>query len=125
MFRVQVDHGKSASFVFCLHQDGSASLATAEACFAKRRAEHAEFYASIMSKQCCLTEEERKVYIAASAGLLFSKQFYYYDLETWLNGDDKQPPPPPERLNGRNSTWHKYFFARDILTIPDGFEYPW
>ncbi len=58
------------------------------------------------------------------AGLLWSKQFYHYVIREWLNGDPGQPKPPPERLGGRNREW-PHLFNRDIISMPDKWEYPW
>ena len=58
------------------------------------------------------------------AGLLWSKQFYNYVIRDWLNGDPGQPPPPPERHGGRNAEW-THLFNRDIISMPDKWEYPW
>ncbi len=108
----------------CLRAAKAAAPADWAAVVAQRKQEHDEYYASIMSPG--LTEEEKNVYIQAAAGLLFSKQFYYYDLRSWLNGDAKQPPPPEARKqNGRNASWAFHFFARDVITMPDCWEYPW
>jgi len=60
----------------------------------------------------------------AFAGLLWSKQYYNYEIETWLNGDEGQPPPPEARRHGRNHDW-KYLFNRDVISMPDKWEYPW
>ena len=60
----------------------------------------------------------------AISGLLWSKQFYYYDVDKWLSGDDGVPPPPPERNQGRNNNW-RYLNNRDIILMPDTWEYPW
>jgi hypothetical protein len=60
----------------------------------------------------------------AYAGLLWSKQFYHYVVNDWLDGDQDQPPPPPERKGGRNRDW-RHVFARDIISMPDKWEYPW
>jgi len=60
----------------------------------------------------------------AFAGLLWSKQYYNYELETWLNGDRGQPIPPAIRKHGRNHDW-PYLFNRDIISMPDKWEYPW
>lgn len=60
----------------------------------------------------------------AYAGLLWSKQYYNYELETWLNGDEGQPVPPEGRKQGRNHDW-QYLFNRDIISMPDKWEYPW
>ena len=34
------------------------------------------------------------------------------------------PAPPRERLDGRNHQW-SHLFNRDIISMPDGWEYPW
>jgi hypothetical protein len=60
----------------------------------------------------------------AFAGLLWNKQYYNYELDAWLNGDPGQPPPPESRRQGRNSDW-KYLFNRDVISMPDKWEYPW
>ncbi|RJQ48131.1 MAG: glucosidase [Nitrospiraceae bacterium] len=60
----------------------------------------------------------------AFAGLLWSRQYYNYELETWLNGDKGQPAPPESRKHGRNYEW-QYLFNRDIISMPDKWEYPW
>lgn len=61
----------------------------------------------------------------AHAGLLWSKQFYHYIVESWLEGDPDQPTPPVERLNGRNAIEWKHLFNRDVISMPDKWEYPW
>jgi len=60
----------------------------------------------------------------AFAGMLWTKQFYYFDINHWLNGDPAEPKPPVERKNARNSKW-QHFNARDIISMPDKWEYPW
>ena len=56
--------------------------------------------------------------------MIWGKQFYCYDVKRWLDGDPTQPPPPPERRRGRNAGWLN-MDARDILSMPDPWEYPW
>ena len=56
--------------------------------------------------------------------MIWGKQFYCYDVKRWLDGDPTQPPPPPERRAGRNAAW-THLDARDILSMPDPWEYPW
>ncbi len=60
----------------------------------------------------------------AYAGLLWSKQFYHYVVKDWLAGDPEQPPPPEARKRGRNADW-PHLFARDVISMPDKWEYPW
>jgi hypothetical protein len=69
--------------------------------------------------------EEFRVMRQAHAGLLWSKQFYNYEVTRWLKGDPGQPPPALERqLHGRNWDW-PHVFNRDLLSMPDKWEYPW
>jgi hypothetical protein len=60
----------------------------------------------------------------AYAGLLWTKQFYHYIVPEWLQGDPDQPKPPVGARNLRNRDWPD-FYARDVLSMPDGWEYPW
>lgn len=93
-----------------------------EATFADRLAEADAFYAARIPPT--FTDDERNVSRQAYAGLLWTKQFYYYVSERWLSGDPAQPAPPEERLKGRNTDW-KHLFCRDVLSMPDKWEYPW
>jgi hypothetical protein len=69
--------------------------------------------------------EEYRVMRQAEAGLLWSKQFYCYEVERWLKGDPTQPPPDKNRQKwGRNWDW-PHVFTRDVLAMPDTWEYPW
>ena len=52
------------------------------------------------------------------------KQFYHYSVIDWLEGDTDISSAPQSRLQGRNSDW-KHFFARDVISMPDKWEYPW
>ena len=92
-----------------------------EETFAERIAETDEFYEGIIPDG--IKEEERMIFRQGYAGLLWTKQFYYYVIEDWLKGD-RNATPPAERLTGRNHDW-SHFFARDILSMPDKWEYPW
>jgi hypothetical protein len=92
-----------------------------EAVLATRRAEGAAFYAA---KTGPLSADERLAVEQAYAGLLWSKQFYHYDVRAWLEGDPAQPAPPPNRRGGRNTEWG-HLYNRDILSMPDKWEYPW
>jgi len=93
-----------------------------DAVFEDRRREADEFYATCLGS--AMSAEEKNVARQAYAGLLWSKQFYHYVVKDWLEGDPSQPPPPPGRDRGRNHDW-KHLFNRDVLSMPDTWEYPW
>ncbi|MBL7107066.1 MAG: glucosidase [Phycisphaerae bacterium] len=90
--------------------------------FNKRKQEADDFYSSILPSH--LTDDERMISRQAYAGLLWSKQFYHYIIKDWLEGDSEMPLPPVSRKYGRNSEW-THLFNRDILSVPDKWEYPW
>jgi hypothetical protein len=90
--------------------------------FAARVAECDEFYNHVIPKD--LSHDEYLICRQGYAGLLWTKQFYHYVVEDWLKGDSDGPAPPASRLNGRNHDW-SHFFARDVLSMPDKWEYPW
>jgi Mannosylglycerate hydrolase MGH1-like glycoside hydrolase domain len=92
------------------------------ATFAARIREADEFYAGLLPAN--LDTRERQLARQAYAGLVWSKQFYGYVVKEWLEGDPSQPIPSSARLRGRNSDW-RYFHARDVLSMPDSWEYPW
>lgn len=89
---------------------------------AKRRSECDDFYADLAPEHG--GAEERRVARQAYAGLLWSKQFYYYSVREWLEGDPTQPAPAESRKRGRNIDW-KHLYNRDIISMPDKWEYPW
>jgi Glycosyl hydrolase family 63 C-terminal domain len=68
--------------------------------------------------------DERAVAEQAAAGLLWSRQFYHYVVYDWLAGDPNEPKPPEERWQGRNRSWLQVY-ARDVISMPDCWEYPW
>ncbi|GIW85021.1 MAG: glucosidase [Gemmataceae bacterium] len=70
-----------------------------------------------------LSDEEKRVFRQACAGLIWSQQFYYYHVRDWVSGDPAQPAPPAHRTHP-NQDW-SHFFARDILSVPDKWEFPW
>ncbi|MGW5240124.1 MGH1-like glycoside hydrolase domain-containing protein [Monashia sp. NPDC004114] len=93
-----------------------------DAVLAQRQAEADEFYAEVIPADA--DEDSRRVARQAFAGMIWGKQFYRYDVKRWLDGDPTQPPPPQERRHGRNAGWLN-LDARDILSMPDCWEYPW
>ena len=92
------------------------------AVMAQRHAEADEFYAELTPSAA--SADEAMVMRQAFAGMLWCKQLYYYDVARWLDGDPAQPAPPDSRRSGRNSRWRS-FDAFDIMSMPDGWEYPW
>lgn len=92
------------------------------ATFTRRKKEADKFYETLHGEED--NEDLHNIQRQAFAGLLWTKQFYYYDLNEWLDGDENQPAPPESRQDGRNSNW-RTLFNKDILSMPDKWEYPW
>ncbi len=90
--------------------------------FKQRIKETEEFYSKYLPGDT--NNDIAAVQRQAFGGLLWSKQYYNYELETWLNGDKGQPAPPEERKHIRNFDW-LHLFNRDIISMPDKWEYPW
>jgi hypothetical protein len=90
--------------------------------FSRRISEANEFYEQFMpdAPVSDVIQTQRQAF----AGLLWSKQYYNYEVDTWLHGDEGQPVPPETRKLGRNHEW-QYLFNRDIISMPDKWEYPW
>ncbi|MGI4874119.1 MAG: MGH1-like glycoside hydrolase domain-containing protein [Janthinobacterium lividum] len=99
-----------------------APFADFDAIIKLRQAEADEFYNQIHDG--ISDPDARLVQRQAFAGMLWSKQFYNYNIPRWLAGDPAYPAPPAERQQGRNAEW-KHFDARDIISMPDTWEYPW
>ena len=87
-----------------------------------RREEADEFYAGVIPDD--VSADEASVARQAFAGMIWGKQYYSYDVRRWLEGDPLQPTPPAARRHGRNSRW-EHLDARDIMSMPDPWEYPW
>ncbi len=92
-----------------------------EQTFAHRIAECDAFYDALIPSG--FSKEERLICRQGYAGLLWTKQFFYYVVEDWLKCD-KNEPPSEARLKKRNGDWQN-LYARDILSMPDKWEYPW
>ena len=90
--------------------------------FEIRKNEANEFYAEIQKD---ITEEDEKnVQRQAFAGLLWNKQFYHYNVAKWLKGDPKFPVQRNFGHFVRNTEW-KHMHNKDIISMPDKWEYPW
>jgi len=90
--------------------------------FDARLAEADEFYKDLQKDNT--NADSVLVQRQAYAGMLWTKQFYYFDIHHWLKGDPAEPVPPAQRLTARNSKW-QHFNAKDIISMPDKWEYPW
>ena len=87
-----------------------------------RQQEADEFYGSLLPAG---TEAEAAlVHRRAMAGLLWSKQYYCFHVDEWLKGDPSGPAPAQGREQIRNGDW-RHLANTDILSMPDGWEYPW
>jgi len=124
LYRLELEPGGSAELRFRLYADESAgkkqkvtSAAAYDKVFAERIAEADAFYDAVLPKDA--PDDERAVARQAYAGLMWTKQFYHYIVQDWKEGDDYIAPPAT-----RNLDWN-HFYARDIISMPDKWEYPW
>lgn len=83
------------------------------------RADADAFYQHLLPEA---NNTDARILRQALAGMIWTKQFYHYDVARWLDGD--QIAPPAERRQGRNRHW-RHLRARDVLSMPDAWEYPW
>ena len=91
--------------------------------FDERLREADRFYREIEPGE--VSADERNVLRQSYASLLWTKQFYHYVVDDWLRGDATQPAPPVERARGRNHQWARHLYNRDVISMPDKWEYPW
>ena len=123
-FKLMVEAGQSAELRLRLYKGvpKKDEFKDFDEIMAQRVAEADHFYDQIVGDDH--SPEERRVMRQAYAGLCWSKQFYYYVVKEWLRGDALQPAPPSVRTRGRNTNW-KHIYNRDIISMPDKWEYPW
>ncbi|MGC4030986.1 MAG: hypothetical protein QM754_04465 [Tepidisphaeraceae bacterium] len=127
VYKLDLQPGESKSIRLHLHNADEAPAEPFGQAFddtmAARQAEYREHLAAVIGEK---PAEQFRVAEQAYAGLLWSKQFYNYSVREWLDGDPAQPPPPPEReKNARNREWKWHLYNRDIISMPDKWEYPW
>ncbi len=122
LYRRDIAPGGSVGIVLRLTDDGTATDLgpDADTVFATRIAEADAFYAARLPKDT--TPERADIARQAHAGMLWSKQFFHFVVADWLDGDDVAPPAA--RHKGRNAHW-RHFYAEDIISMPDTWEYPW
>ena len=99
----------------------SMSEAEAEHCFTQCRQDADAFYGDCLPSH--LSPDEKNIARQAYAGLLWSKQFYHYVSDDWLQGNMAETRPSLRPFR-RNVEW-RHLFCRDVLSVPDKWEYPW
>jgi hypothetical protein len=99
-----------------------APFADFDAIIDQRRDEADEFYHAVIGDHS--SPEAKAIARQAFAGMLWSKQYYHFVVTDWLEGDPGEPAPPRERREGRDHNW-KHLFARDVISMPDKWEFPW
>jgi hypothetical protein len=122
---IDVAAGETKTLRLRLSHEGEGSAQPFEgfdAIFTKRIAEADHYHRTV--RDAPMTDAERQIVRQADAGLVWSRQFYHYIVEHWLDGDPGQPAPPASRRQGRNRGWPQ-LWARDIIAMPDAWEYPW
>jgi hypothetical protein len=126
LIRMTLAPGESRSFRFRIYNEeeayNCAGFRNFEDVMTDRKAEHDDYYRRVNGAD--LQGDELALSHQAYAGLMWTKQFFHYVVDEWLEGDPGMPEPPRERLTGRNHNW-QHFFARDIISMPDKWEYPW
>jgi hypothetical protein len=123
VYRLELPPGGSATIRLRLRpadHSGPAFGKDFDGTFAERIAEADQFYHRLTPDT---PHAERLVYRQASAGLIWTQQFYYYHVGDWVAGDPAQPAPPAHRTHP-NEDW-PHLFARDVLSMPDKWEFPW
>jgi hypothetical protein len=98
-----------------------------EATLRDRRAEADEFYDAICPYRRtggdASEEDLYRVQRQAFAGMLWSKQLYHLVVQRWLKGD-RDDASPAHRGNDKMRPW-AHFYAKDVMSMPDAWEYPW
>jgi Glycosyl hydrolase family 63 C-terminal domain len=124
-YRLRLQPGETQVVKLRLVANSQASTASLgnefDAVFKQRIAEADLFYDTKLPAGA--PAAEKAVCRQAYAGLLWSKQFYYYAVREWQEGDN-DAKSSAQRKAGRNKDW-KHLFNRDIVSMPDKWEYPW
>ena len=118
--RVEAGPGEVAQFDLVLSAEPLAEpFAETERVLAARQSEATVFYDHLLPEA---NANDARILRQALAGMIWTQQFYHYDVARWLDGD--QVLPPAARRLGRNSHW-RHLKARDVISMPDTWEYPW
>jgi hypothetical protein len=123
--RLHVPAGETAELRcrLAVSAEGTNPFGRFEVTMARALREADEFYSDLAPPS--MGKEEMLVWRQALAGLFWSKKFYHYAPSQWMEGDPAHPPPPPQRRRGRNRRWVNHLYNRDVLLMPDAWEYPW
>jgi hypothetical protein len=124
-YRFELEAGATRSVRLRLTAEAqitTAAFGDFDGTFATRIAEADAYHRAV--RDAPMTDDERRVVRQADASMVWSRQFYHYIVEHWFEGDPTGPPPPSQRRNGRNRGWD-HLWARDIISMPDCWEYPW
>jgi hypothetical protein len=123
-YQLETPVGGASTLRLRLTSEGEATadaLHDFEAVFDVRRRQAHAFYAQKIPPY--VGDVDRQVSRQAYAGLLWSQQFYHYVVPDWINGDARVPLSPEVREHRINREW-KHLFSRDVLSVPDKWEYP-
>jgi hypothetical protein len=101
------------------HKPQPVPFARSETIFSARRSEADVYYDEMLPEA---GPEDARILRQCCAGMIWTKQFFHYDVERWLTGD--RDAPPASRRQSRNRHW-QHLRARDIISMPDKWEYPW
>jgi len=96
--------------------------------FNDRLSEANDFYDAISPYDRNGNDKEKELYNIqrqAFSGMLWNKQLFHFVAEEWLSGDPKQPSPMYSHVNDSKITKWKHLYCKDILLMPDKWEYPW
>lgn len=119
-YRLQVEPGTTQTLELVLSAEPlNNPFVNSDSVFSARQAEADAFYQHLLPEA---EGADTQILRQALAGMIWTKQFYHYDVARWLDGD--KVPPPAERRQGRNRHW-RHLRARDVLSMPDVWEYPW
>jgi hypothetical protein len=122
VYKLTLPPGGKQTLHFRLTPEPEPASETVEDIIAIRREEMDQFYNQRFPELS--DKEEIHIHRQAMAGMLWSKQFYHYSVLDWEAGDPKKVSPPSGRGDIRNGEW-THLFSRDILSMPDKWEYPW
>jgi hypothetical protein len=98
----------------------SAPFADFDAAFDQRQREADAFYTSIQPRG--LNKEQRMIQRRAFASLCWNNVYYPFNVKTWLKENPPEGKPGEQRQTFEQ--W-KHFASRDIISVPDPWEYPW